>query len=343
MDDNYPTSFHYEQSDFGSPSYNTSIPSLFAKPPFIPTINIESLVSEPNRDHPYNAFKIYCKELRSRGITLNNIISLFWIHEQPTVKLVYANLANTANRLYTEKWPHLIRYRYQQLPVNQSLPSADTTRTISTHSINNSASSTPAIETRDLHYESNTNPYQEIVNPLDICNQIDLTPPNEDLNKRPASKTNRINKRPTSKINRINKRLTSKTNRTNTSAACNLCKKSKVRCKYSDNGPCERCVKKEHECKFSPQQKRGPQKSRSDINNCAVVQKLDKYYKDFMQKVNKHGYCVDNVVIRPGTSNQVDALQILTSPIEEFTAYTSVNYESGISNNSSILSPGDSI
>ncbi|CAG8594166.1 6002_t:CDS:1, partial [Dentiscutata heterogama] len=58
-----------------------------------------------------------------------------------------------------------------------------------------------------------------------------------------------------------------------------------------------------------------------------------------MQKVNKHGFCVDKVVIRPGTSNQVDALQILQSPIEEITANTSVNYESGISDNSSILSP----
>src|SRR5689334_1245956 len=113
MDDNYPTLPHYEQSDvmglalnLCSPSYSTDSSPLFTKFPFVPTINIESLVSEPNRDYPYTAFKIYCKELRSQGITLKNTISLFWIHEQPTVKQVYVNLANLANRRYAEKWPH---------------------------------------------------------------------------------------------------------------------------------------------------------------------------------------------------------------------------------------------
>ncbi|CAG8666466.1 1253_t:CDS:1, partial [Gigaspora rosea] len=72
------------------------------------------------------------------------------------------------------------------------------------------------------------------------------------------------------------------------------------------------------------------------MTNCTVVQKLDKYYKDYERNVNKLGFCVYRNIIGPGTSNQDDALQILTL---ESTEYTSVNCESGISNNSSILSP----
>ncbi|CAG8566122.1 16207_t:CDS:1 [Gigaspora margarita] len=379
MDDNFSIPSHYEFDVMGSElnlnslSYNTSnSSSLFIKPPVFPTISIDSLISMPNNDYPYNGFKIYCKEFRSRGINLiHMVMSRLWSQEQPNVRLEYVNIADNANRKYKEKWSHIPRHRYQQLPINQSLSPADTSKTIPTHSINNTSSSIPAIETNELYYELNTiyssqeilrhryqqlpinqssspadtlktipthsinnssssipeiettelyyemntiSSSQEIVNPLDICNQTGLVPPTENLNKRPTS-------------------------RTNTSAACNHCKKSKIRCKNSGNSPCERCIKRRFECTFSPQKKRGPKNNRLNMTNCTDVQKLDKWHKDYERKVNKLGYCVQRTVIAPGTSNQDDALQILTLPIEESTAYTSVNCESGISNNSNNLSP----
>ncbi|CAG8666451.1 hypothetical protein C2G38_2170465 [Gigaspora rosea] len=164
MDDNFSTPSHYEYDVMGSElnlnslSYNTSSSSsLFIKPPVFPTISIDSLISVPNKEYPYNGFKIYCKEFRSRGINLiNMVMSRLWSQEQPNVRQEYVNIADTANRQYEEKWSHIPRHRYQQFSVNQSLSPADTSKTIPTHSINNSSSSIPAIETTELYYELNT-------------------------------------------------------------------------------------------------------------------------------------------------------------------------------------------
>ncbi|CAG8731955.1 10300_t:CDS:1 [Dentiscutata erythropus] len=141
--------------------------SLFIKPPFPPTINIDDLVtSKPNGDKPSkssNAFiiyrKVYVKELHSRGVNLqmtqiSPMVSESWKQEPEIVKQEYKKLAEAAKKRYKEIWPSKPRRRHQrrqqpQLPMNRPLHSIESSNSIQTYSSNESLSSTPAIELRE--------------------------------------------------------------------------------------------------------------------------------------------------------------------------------------------------
>ncbi|KAF0383424.1 MATA-HMG [Gigaspora margarita] len=141
--------------------------SLFIKPPFPPTINIDDLVtSKPNGDKPSkssNAFiiyrKVYVKELHSRGVNLqmtqiSPMVSESWKQEPEVVKQEYKKLAEAAKKRYKEIWPSKPRRRHQrrqqpQLPMNRSLHTVDSSNSIQTYSSNESLTSTPAIGLRE--------------------------------------------------------------------------------------------------------------------------------------------------------------------------------------------------
>ncbi|CAG8595600.1 6296_t:CDS:1 [Cetraspora pellucida] len=139
--------------------------SLFIKPPFPPSINIDDLVtSKPNGDKPSkssNAFiiyrKVYVKELHSRGVNLqmtqiSPMVSESWKQEPEIVKQEYKKLAEAAKKRYKEIWPSKPRRRHQrrqqpQLPTNpSSIRSINSSNSIQTFLSNDSLSSTPAIE-----------------------------------------------------------------------------------------------------------------------------------------------------------------------------------------------------
>ncbi|CAG8621263.1 17497_t:CDS:1 [Cetraspora pellucida] len=90
--------------------------------------------------------------------------------------------------------------------------------------------------------QSNINFDQSGLTPINVnCDQPNLTQPNANLNKRSRG--------------------------TYTIAACDHCKKSKVKCKPSSSDLCERCGEKNVDCTFSPQKRRGPN-SKSNKANC---------------------------------------------------------------------------
>ncbi|CAG8784232.1 35294_t:CDS:1, partial [Racocetra persica] len=238
-------SSHYSsQTDQLSYSTNSSPSSPSLIPPFIPTITIDvsSLVSTQNGDYPYTAFKIYCKELRSRGFHSKNQMSRFWGQELAIVKQFYKNIAVVANDKYEQRWPHVQRQRYQQSPANRSSSSSTA---LFTYSINNSLPSMPEIDASEL----STIPYQRTVNPLSIGNQPGLTSSNVFYNQLDLTSSNVIcNQLSLTSFNLNQPILTpfnsspnvnsnKRTRGTYAAAACDPCKKSKVRCKYSSNDP----------------------------------------------------------------------------------------------------------
>ncbi|CAG8678761.1 16590_t:CDS:1, partial [Gigaspora rosea] len=89
----------------------------------------------------------------------------------------------------------------------------------------------------------------------------------------------------------------SRTIKIKNSQACSYCQKSKVKCNYLDNNPCERCAERGLKCSFYPPQKRGPKpgkKNKSDTQNLADFRKLN---RDFTQKANKLGFNVHTRIV----------------------------------------------
>ncbi|KAF0522611.1 hypothetical protein F8M41_015503 [Gigaspora margarita] len=89
----------------------------------------------------------------------------------------------------------------------------------------------------------------------------------------------------------------SRTIKIKNSQACSHCQKSKVKCNYLDNNPCERCAERGLKCTFYPPQKRGPKpgkKNKSDTQNLADFRKLN---RDFTQKAHKLGFNVHTRIV----------------------------------------------
>ncbi|CAG8567652.1 12449_t:CDS:1 [Dentiscutata heterogama] len=253
-------------------THNYSQQHLFIKIPFPPMIDNDNLVKQ-NCVKPLTAYivyrYVYIKELRSRNVNfqitrISHIISESWKQEPKIVKEEYKKLAENANNRYNFKY----QQRQQlQLPVNQSPSPATTSKSPPTH-LNNSSSSTSAIE------------QEELCNSLSAY-QTNLTPSNE---------------------NPIDKQVTSKVYRTKRTAACNLCRKKRVGCKYSGDGPCELCVKFNYECQFKEQKKRGPKPGKKVKSNTSW-EGFRNLSNKYIQEARKFGINVTGIIIHPSISD----------------------------------------
>ncbi|CAG8712117.1 20325_t:CDS:1 [Dentiscutata erythropus] len=253
-------------------THNYSQQHLIIKLPFPPIIDNDNLIKQ-NCVKPLTAYivyrYVYIKELRSRNVNfqitrISHVIGDSWKKEPKIVKEEYKKLAENANNRYNFKYQ---QRQLLQLPVNQSSSPATASESLPTY-LNNSPSSTSAIE------------QEELCNSLSTY-QNNLTPSNE---------------------NTIDKQTTSKVYRTKRTAACNLCRKKRVGCKYSGNGPCELCVKSNYECQFEEQKKRGPKPGKKIKSNTSWegFQNLSNKY---IQEARKFGINVTGIIIHPGISD----------------------------------------
>ncbi|CAG8704253.1 hypothetical protein C2G38_2170478 [Gigaspora rosea] len=271
---------------------NNSQQHLFIKVSFPPIIDTDNLVKQ-NGAKPltaYNVYRyVYIKELCLRGINfqrtrISQVVTESWKQEPKIVKEEYKKLAENANKRYNFKY----QQRQQlQLPVNQSYSPVNASNSLPAH-LNNSSSSTPTIEQGELSNSLGT--YQ---NDLMASNSI-----------------------------QVDKQTTSKFHRTKRTAACSLCRKRRVGCKYSDNGPCELCVKFKYECRFEEQKKRGPKPGKKVKSNTSWAD-FQNLSNTFIQEARKIGINVTKIISHPSISSTSNYIPQTSEIIADF-EYTSL-------------------
>ncbi|CAG8722615.1 16735_t:CDS:1 [Gigaspora margarita] len=272
-------------------THKNSQQHLFIKISFPPIIDTDSLVKQ-NGVKPltaYNVYRyVYIKELGLRGINfqktrISQVVTESWKQEPKIVKEEYKKLAENANKRYNIKY----QQRQQlQLPVNQSYSPVIASNSLPAH-LNNSSSSI-TIEQGELFNSLST--YQ---NDLMSSNRI-----------------------------QVDKQTMFKFHRTKRTAACSLCRKKRVGCKYSGNGPCELCIKFKYECRFEEQKKRGPKPGKKVKSNTSWTD-FQNLSNTYIQEARKIGINVTKIISHPNISNTSNYIPQTSEIIADF-EYTSL-------------------